>query len=43
MQKIEKWTYWICKIFGKKKKQCRCFGVTCEYYTELYWHVRYRV
>lgn len=32
MQKIEKWKYWIYKILGKKKKQCRCFCVTCEYY-----------
>lgn len=32
MRKLEKWRYWIGKIFGKRKMQCRCFCVTCEYY-----------
>ena len=32
MVNLEKWKLWIDKILGKRKMQCRCFCVMCEYY-----------
>ena len=34
MWKLEKWKYWILRISGKYKKQCRSFCVMCEYYNQ---------
>lgn len=32
MMYFEKWKYWLRRILGNQKKQCRSFCVSCEYY-----------